>query len=135
MYKLVKKKSVSQLKKLADKEFSKYVRLRDGPVCITCEDPKGLIHAGHFMGRRFSSTRFEEENVNSQCAKCNTFNHGEQYKYALALDLKYGDGTAARLSKTAQEHHKFTTSELEEIIHDAKEQVKFMTRAVNHPNP
>jgi hypothetical protein len=77
------------------------------------------------MSRRYSSTRYDEENVNSQCAKCNTFNHGEQYKYAVALDLKYGDGTAAKLARQAQEHHKFTVQELEDIIKDARTQVKF----------
>lgn len=121
----MKKKTISQLKKLTDKEFSKYIRLRDGNVCITCNSPSGLIHAGHFMSRRYSSTRYDEENVNSQCAKCNTFNHGEQYKYAVALDLKYGAGTAAKLARQAQEHHKFTVQELEDVIKDARTQVKF----------
>jgi hypothetical protein len=51
--------------------------------------------------------------------------YGEQYKYGLALDAKYGAGTAAKLSKMAQESHQFTRGELEEIIADAKTLIAF----------
>jgi hypothetical protein len=79
------------------------------------------------MSRRFNATRYWDENNNGQCVACNVFNHGEQYKYAIALDLKYGEGTAKKLSKMAQEYHKFTREELEEVIHDCREQIKFYT--------
>ena len=59
------------------------------------------------------------------CPSCNVFKHGEQYLYSKALDFKYGDGTAEELMNRRFETHKFTITELEEIIHDAKEQIKF----------
>lgn len=126
-----KKNSLSNLKSKADKYFSLYVRHRDGikgadkeyyAKCITCDNflPIKQLHAGHFQSRRYPSTRYDKENVNAQCAKCNTFNAGEQYKYGLAVDAKYGIGTAEKLASKAQEFHKLTTDELEDIINEAK---------------
>lgn len=134
MTKKTKTPSVAKLKKEADACFSKYIRFRDGKLtengwwaqCITCDRwyPYKQIQAGHFQSRRFNNTRFDEQNVNAQCSGCNVFNHGEQYKYGKAVDLKYGDGTAEALHHKAQELHKFTMLELQEIIDDAKEQIK-----------
>lgn len=120
-----KKPAVSKLKKEADKYFSKYVRLRDGNECITCGTKTGQMQNGHFMSRRYNATRFEEENCNSQCYRCNVLFYGEQFKYAQAIDLKYGDGTAVKLAKMAAEPHPFTIEELQEIIHDSREQIAF----------
>jgi hypothetical protein len=67
-------------------------------------------------------------NVNGQCSRCNYDGLGEQVKYARALDLKYGAGTATELERLAHLEHQFTIEELQEIIHDSKEQVKFYER-------
>ena len=132
---LVKKQTVAQLKKKADLYFSKYIRYRDSVKradgyycqCITCDkwNPVSQTHAGHFQSRRFSATRYDEENVNAQCASCNTFNAGEQYRYAKALEMKYGDGTAEKLEKRAREYYKLTTDELLGIIDEAKANLKY----------
>jgi hypothetical protein len=61
----------------ADRNFSWYVRLRDGK-CLRCSTPvtlndKGLPvshQASHFQGRRKEATRFDEENVCTLCASC-----------------------------------------------------------------
>lgn len=129
------KPMVSKLKKEADKYFSTYVRYRDGNIidgewfsqCITSGQwiPIKKAQAGHFMSRRYNSTRYEEENVNAQSYRDNVLFYGEQYKYALAIDEKYGEGTAAKLAKMAQTPHQFTVEELQQIIHDAKEQIAF----------
>ena len=131
----MKKQTVPVVKKKADTWFSKYVRYRDGELrggeyhapCITCEKwlPIKQMHAGHFQSRRHNSTRYDDENVNAQCAACNTYNQGEQFKYAKALDLKYGDGTAEKLEKLAQEYHKLTIEELNDIISEAKNNVSY----------
>ena len=131
----MKAKSVAQLKKLADKYFSQMIRYRDGErrtdgwwsECITCSEWKPLkqMQAGHFVSRKVNSLRFDETNVNSQCPSCNVFKYGEQYLYSKALDMKYGDGIAESLMNRRFETHKFTITELEEIIQDAKEQIKF----------
>lgn len=130
------KPTVSSLKKKADKIFSQYIRLRDADSngyldCITCN--KTLLwkeaHAGHFVSRRVNSLRFWETNVNGQCSRCNTYGAGEQFAYAKALDLKYGDNTANELHSRRWETHKFTIPELEVIIEEYKQLVKEMENA------
>ena len=124
---MAKVKSISQLKKDADKYFSIYVRLRDSEngicTCITCgkQGHWKTMQAGHFVSRKVSLLRFSDENVNAQDVGCNVFKHGEQYLYSKALDMKYGDGTADRLFAQRFSTHKFTKEELETIIKDAKE--------------
>jgi hypothetical protein len=129
------KQSVSSLKKKAWKYFSLYIRYRDSEFkrgewwceCITCGQEKPLkeMQAGHFVSRRVSSLLFDEENVNAQCPSCNVFKAGEQYLYAKALDLKYGNGKAEELMGRRFETHKFSIGELEQIIEDSKNQIKF----------
>ena len=53
------------------------------------------------------------------------FKSGEQYLYSKALNMKYGDGTADELHDQRFATHKFTREELESIIHDRKEQIKY----------
>lgn len=130
-----KQKTITQLRHEADRVFSLAVRYRDCEYnghdwvgnCITCDTRISLkqSHCGHFMSRRFPATRWSEENCNLQCPSCNTFHNGEQYKYGIALDLKYGEGTAERLHKESQQYFKVTRQYLEEIIADAKEQIHF----------
>ncbi len=131
----MKKVSVAKLKKEADKWHSKYVRYRDGEYmngewiteCITCgvKKPISQMQCGHFVSRSKNVLRYDEMNTNAQCVGCNMFKAGEQYLYSKALDLKYGDGTADALMARRHETHKLTITELEEVIHDAKEQIKW----------
>ena len=85
------------------KLFSQFIRKRDCPngygKCITCGKlkPYAEMDAGHFVGRRHKATKFDEKNVNVQCRYCNRFNSGESYAYSLAIDRKYGAGTAETL--------------------------------------
>lgn len=125
-----------KLKKKADEWFSKYIRYRDGKKingewqseCITCGVWKPLkqMQNGHFMSRAGSKLRYDEQNCNAQCMPCNVMKHGDQFNYALKLNLKYGDGTAARLFNQRHENYKLTIEELEQIIKDAKEYIKEM---------
>ena len=125
-----KLKSVSQLKKLADAAHSQEVRLRDSDknglaTCITCgvKRPWKELQCGHFVSRRVNSLRYDEQNTNAQCYSCNVMRYGEQYAYARALDLKYGDGTADKLHAQRFSTHSFTRDELQKIIDEAKESI------------
>lgn len=126
------KKSISTLKKQADKYFSQYVRLRDSVNgygnCITCQRSYHWkqAQAGHFVSRSCNYLRFNDENVNFQCVGCNMFKGGDQYEYAKQLDLKYGSGTAEKLHSQRHITHKFKSDELEQIINEAKEYIKEM---------
>jgi hypothetical protein len=90
--------------------------------------------AGHFMRRGEKVTRFEEENVNLQCSfRCNRLRSGEPEKYRIAVDLKYGNGTAEKLEKLVRttDYYKFTKLQLLEIITDSKKQVEFYANAID----
>lgn len=76
---------------------------------------------GHFVSRGASALRYDEQNCNAQCVGCNMFKSGEQYLYSVALDNKYGDGTAAKLMARRREIHRFSHEELEKIITDSTE--------------
>ena len=71
---------------------------------------------GHFQSRSFLSTRFDEENCQPQCVGCNMFKSGEQYKFSVNLDNKYGDGKAKELEFKARQIQKFSRVDYEENI-------------------
>ena len=117
-------KSISKLKKELDKWFSLYIRLRDADsnglvFCFTCgrsKHYKSGMQNGHFQSRSFLATRFDEHNCQPQCVACNMFKGGEQYKFSVALDSKYGEGTAEELQFKARQIQKFSRVDYEENI-------------------
>ena len=116
-------KTISKLKKELDKWFSLYIRLKDatdeGMVqCFTSGRVYHYksIHAGHFMSRKSLSTRWDETNVQPQSAADNLFGQGEQYKFGLALDAKYGEGTAEKLQFKSRQIKKFTRVDYQDLI-------------------
>jgi hypothetical protein len=115
-------KSISKLKKELDKWFSLYIRIRDshnGMVqCFTSNRVYHYkqIHAGHFMSRRHLATRWCEINVQPQSAADNLFGQGEQYKFGLNLDAKYGEGTSEELQYKARQTVKLSRLDYEEKI-------------------
>lgn len=118
-----KERTVTQLKKILDAVFSEYIRLRaasigGGVECFTCGNKAYFreMQCGHFQSRRHMSTRWDEENCQVQCPKCNIFNQGEQYVFGTKLDLLYGEGKAAKLGMKAKEMKKFSKAELIELI-------------------
>jgi hypothetical protein len=84
----------------------------------------GSIHAGHFMSRRHLATRWDEKNVNSQCAGCNTFRGGEQYRQSIGIDRKWGEGTSAELEQRAHTIVKLSRADYEEAIENIKQKIK-----------
>ena len=118
------KKTISKLKKELDKWFSLYIRLREaneyGMVqCFTCGVVRGYkdgMQNGHFQSRKHMATRFDEENCQVQCLKCNIFDSGQQYLFSLRLDEKYGEGTAEELEFLARTTMKFSRYDFEDKI-------------------
>lgn len=133
MYYIKKKKSdkpkkrqtskATLIKKL-DKVFSQYIRLRDSDTngycrCISC----GKIHYwkeiqnGHYMSRRYLSTRFDEMNCNAQCVACNIFNQGNIQMYRQNLIKKIGEKNVDYLeykAKAVTVH--YSAFEMEQLI-------------------
>ena len=127
-------KTISKLKKELDKWFSLFIRLRYATdheglcQCITCGKvghyKSGGMQNGHFQSRRFMATRYDEQNCSSQCLACNLYRGGEQFRFGLAIDSKYGDGKAEELEFLARTTVKFTRVDYEDKIVYYKEAVK-----------
>jgi|TARA_Y100000310_G_C20657448_1_gene802741 5-methylcytosine-specific restriction endonuclease McrA len=134
----MQKKSVSKLKKDLDLWFSLFIRLRNATLegvcqCFTCGKIGyyKTMQNSHFQSRKHLSTRFNEENCQVGCVKCNVFNYGEQYKFSVALDNKYGEGTAKDLELLAKQTIKISRSDYEEKITYYKEVVKKLKKQKN----
>ena len=121
----------SQAVKRLDSWFSKYIRLRDADSsgyvrCITCGTRKYWkeVDAGHFQTRAKYSTRWDERNVNAQCKGCNMVNGGQQYVHGLAIDKKFGEGTADELVILSNQIVKLSTREILDLAEEYKNKCK-----------
>ena len=98
------------------KWFSIWTRLRDADsngIC-TCITSGRKAHwkemdAGHFISRRHNATKYDEQNVNAQSRHDNRFAAGKQFEYAIAIDKKYGKGTAEKLLNKSKMYAKALT--------------------------
>jgi hypothetical protein len=116
-------KTLPQLLAEAQREFNRFVRLRDhGKPCICCgvmakaEFLTGSnIHAGHY--RSVGSAphlRFNEDNVNLQNAKCNLYGSGRAVDYRIGLIARIGLERVEAL-ECNNEVHKWTKDEVRGI--------------------
>ena len=110
----MKVKTVSKLRKQADKVFSLWVRARDRK-CFTCGSRDNLQN-GHFISRSYNILRFSEINCNAQCVVCNVFKSGNMPEYAERLMKKYGPEIISQLNKEKRQTKQWKVKELEEII-------------------
>jgi hypothetical protein len=120
----------STLVKKADAIFSQYIRKRYADnngiaECFTCgkKDYWKSLQCGHFMSRKHYSTRWDEKNCQVQCAGCNVFRWGEQFKFGRNLDIKLGKGTADSLEQKSRQILKYNNIELIELIEHYKKKV------------
>lgn len=133
---MTKEHSKSWYKKELWKWFSKYIRLRDKRVCITCgrivppEKPQGY-HAGHCEPKSICPLclYFSEKNVNGQCYNCNINLGGWGARYRKRVDEKWGVGTYEAIEKMKIEFkgQQWTIDEYLDKIKEYKEKVKCLT--------
>ena len=115
-------KTLPQLLKEAQREFNRFIRIRDsGLPCICCgrrDDRKifgGAIDAGHY--RSIGSApglRFDETNVHSQLALCNRWGAGRAVDYRRGLIERIGLAAVEALEAN-NTPHKWTRQEVREI--------------------
>ncbi len=86
-----KNKPSTTLKKSAQSAFNAWIRKRDeGKGCISCGSQND-IQGGHFYSAgHYSNLRFHEDNVHSQCMRCNYFLSGNLNEYRKNLENKIG---------------------------------------------
>ncbi len=114
--------SLPALLKKTEGIFNAYIRKRDeGKPCISCGKPGN--QAGHYFPvKGFSALRYDERNVNLQCAYCNRYQHGNQAMYRIGLVKRYGEDMVLGLENDAVSNRvkKWTRTELNEIIEKYK---------------
>lgn len=119
-----------KLVKKLDLVFSEYVRLRDAKngvfLCCSCGRtlPTEQMDAGHFISRKWYSTRWHEDNVNGQCRSDNRFGNGEAAGYAMFMIKKHGIEYVEQLYNLSRQTAKYKDYELEEKIAYYKQKIK-----------
>lgn len=96
-----------------DKWFSYYVRLKHSDDngycrCISCGKMYFWknIQNGHYMSRRYMSTRFAEDNCRPQGVECNIFNQGAIQMYRRALVKQIGEQRVNLIEVRARQERK-----------------------------
>ena len=64
------------------------------------------IQNGHYMSRRYMSTRFSEDNCRPQCVACNIFNQGNIQMYRRALIKQIGEQRVDLIEARARTENK-----------------------------
>ena len=110
----LEKKTIPQLKKLLDKEFSKFIRHHysdDGinVQCFTCQVVKPItaMHNGHWIPRNISPTRYHESNCRPQCPTCNTFRAGMPHIFHQNLRIEIGDDAIDEMIEESRQSWKW----------------------------
>lgn len=117
-----KTKTKSKLTKELDAVFSRYIRnlYADGDyvTCVTCgkTDEIRYMQNGHYVSRRFYSTRWDIENCHPQCYSCNVGLAGNYAQYSLYMINRYGSEILQTLVDRSKAPYKTTTQELQEKI-------------------
>lgn len=121
-----KAKRVLTLPKLtekAQKVFNAFIRARDSKdgyfTCISCFKtlPVESMNAGHYVPVKGGSfLRFNEDNVNGECQRCNGFDEFHLIGYRKHLLLKIGKKRVEWLENNRNKVYKWSKSDLEDII-------------------
>ena len=113
-----KAKTKSKLTKELDLYYSRYIRkiyAEDGYVkCVTCGkfDEIKFMQNGHYVSRRFYSTRWDDDNCHPQCYSCNVGLAGNYAAYSLYMIDRYGIDILQSLVKRSKAPYKTTYDEL-----------------------
>jgi len=116
---------INILKRLAQKLFNQFIRLRDKDLpCISCGTTNDIqYHASHYRPATNSRLRFDERNVHKSCATCNSIKSGNLSEYRIALIEKIGLQTVEELEAT-NEPYRYSIEELQEIITKYRQKIK-----------
>ena len=122
-----------QLVKKIDVVFSKLVRKKGDLggyfICCSCGERKPIeqADAGHFINRRYMSTRWREDNVFPQCRADNRFGEGDAAGYAIFMINKFGQKHVEYLRALSRQPAKFTDADGLLMLQDFKNQLKMLS--------
>jgi len=119
----MKEKTYKKLKDELDTVCSKYIRKSaadsDGMVkCYTCDKVKHWksMDCGHYISRRYLSSRWFFKNMKPQCKKCNIYEEGNKPIFALRLQKEYGKGILEELDSLSHIQVKYSRNKLSNMI-------------------
>lgn len=117
---------ISKQVQKTQRKFNEYIRLRDREKpCISCGRHK-IEQAGHYYpAGKFTSVRFNEDNVHGQCIQCNYYQHGNLIKYRVFLERRIGKERLDLLdSEATRKIKKWSMTELIQIHELYKSKIK-----------
>lgn len=94
-------------------------------TCVTCGERKHwkMMDAGHLVAGRTNSVLFDDRGIHSQCKKCNGPGKGEQYKYSLYVEKKYGKEVLCELFANKNKIVQYTIDDYKRIIEEYKHKI------------
>lgn len=122
-------KTLADLKREAQQALNRWivhVRDKDRP-CISCgRHHDGAWHAGHYLSRGAAPQHaLNPLNVWKQCARCNTYLHGNQSAYRAKLVMEIGQAAVEALEQD-KAPRKWTREELIAIRDTYRAKIKEM---------
>lgn len=124
---MVKAKSKSQIIKLLDNVYSRYIRLtyaKNGSVsCVSCGQVDDVKHMqnGHYVSRQFHATRWLDRNCHPQCYRCNVALEGNYPNYTMFMIRTYGPQIIEELIELSKVTPKFSKQDLmDKLTHYTK---------------
>jgi hypothetical protein len=138
----MRKVTLPRLTEKAQKVFNAYIRQRDSKdgyfTCISCFKtlPIAQINAGHYVPVSKSSfLRFHPDNCHAECISDNGFNGFHLVGYRKNLIMKIGQKKVQWLEDNQNTVHKWTRSELEEIIEHYSKLLKTEPHGIDNNLP
>lgn len=102
-------KSIAYLTDKAQEAVNKFVRQRDSFngffICISCQElkPTNQMNAGHYFEKSvYKSVRFDYDNINGQCVRCNKYLSANLIPYRANLLLRIGEKRLQQLEQKAE---------------------------------
>lgn len=126
----LKKPTVAKLKKELDILVSKFVRyssvIGEYGKCYTCGlvRPKMELQCGHFISRQYNGTRYDLDNLRTQCVNCNVWRRGNIAFFSANLLEELGKERFDALIKRGRTLKQFFVPELTEKIEEYKKMLK-----------
>lgn len=126
----------------AQKAFNAYIRARDSKdgyfTCISCFKllPIESMNAGHYVPVKGGSfLRFNEDNVNGECQRCNGFDDFHLVGYRKHLLLKIGKKRVEWLENNRNKVYKWSRTELNDLYIHYTNYIKKIKNGIDNNIP
>lgn len=136
-------KATKNAKNRAIDAFQMWIRYRDNWTCVVCGkhvDPnapgaKQLMHAGHYISRKYQSLLLDEVNVHAQCKECNGAQNwvGMDPRYTQYMIRKYGPEILDYLYKKQHEISKISAYEWKELADEWEQALEDIKKTLDNP--